>query len=148
MVNGCSQLLLTPEVFPSSPLKAMVVGKQIGLSYWVSATFQGQTLKLRGIPQNLLGSESIDQTTYLGNSLEYHPRTNGYVVIVTMVVVPFRIGLWDPFQMAELYGLYMGVTNPRDPITLPDDDWGVQSPPKCKVFRFHCHSHTVIGSLG
>ena len=23
---------------------------------------------------------------------------------------------------------------PRDPITLSDDDWGVQSLPKCKVF--------------
>ena len=26
---------------------------------------------------------------------------------------------------------------PRDPITLSEDDWGVQSPPKRKVFRFH-----------
>ena len=50
---------------------------------------------------------------------------------------------------------------PRDPITLSEDDWGVQSPPKrkvfrlgCtitpkrKVFRFHCHYQKVIGSLG
>ncbi len=29
---------------------------------------------------------------------------------------------------------------PRDPITLSDDDWGVQSPPKRKVSRFHYHS--------
>ena len=28
------------------------------------------------------------------------------------------------------------------------DDWGVQSPPECKVFRFHYHSQKVIGSLG
>ncbi len=28
---------------------------------------------------------------------------------------------------------------PRDPITLSKDDWGVQSPPKRKVFRFHYH---------
>ena len=40
------------------------------------------------------------------------------------------------------------VTVPRDPITLSDDDWGVQSPPKRKVFRFHYHSQKVIGSLG
>ena len=40
------------------------------------------------------------------------------------------------------------VRNPRDPITLSDDDWGVQSPPKCKVFRLHYHSQKVIGSLG
>ena len=26
---------------------------------------------------------------------------------------------------------------PRDPITLSEDDRGVQSPPKRKVFRFH-----------
>ncbi len=37
---------------------------------------------------------------------------------------------------------------PRDPITLSEDNWGVQSPPKCKVFRFHYHSQKVIGSLG
>ena len=37
---------------------------------------------------------------------------------------------------------------PRDPITLSEDDWGVQSPPKRKVFRFHYHSQKVIGSLG
>ena len=29
-----------------------------------------------------------------------------------------------------------------------DDDWGVQSPPKFRVFRFHYHSQKVIGSLG
>ena len=28
-------------------------------------------------------------------------------------------------------------TFPRDPITLSEDDWGVQSPPKRKAFRFH-----------
>ena len=38
--------------------------------------------------------------------------------------------------------------NPRYPITLSDDDWGVQSPPKRKVFMFHYHSQKVIGSLG
>ena len=37
---------------------------------------------------------------------------------------------------------------PKDPITLSEDDWGVQSPPKCKVFWFHYHSQKVIGSLG
>ena len=26
---------------------------------------------------------------------------------------------------------------PRDPITLSNDDWGVKSPPKRKVFWFH-----------
>ncbi len=39
---------------------------------------------------------------------------------------------------------------PRDPITLSEDNWGVQSPPKRKVFRFH---ETILsfgepGSLG
>ena len=37
---------------------------------------------------------------------------------------------------------------PTNPITLSEDDWGVQSPPKRKVFRFHYHSQKVIGSLG
>ena len=37
---------------------------------------------------------------------------------------------------------------PTDPITLSVDDWGVQSPPKCEVFRFVYHSQKVIGSLG
>ena len=37
---------------------------------------------------------------------------------------------------------------PRDPINLSEDDWGVQSPPKRKVFRFHYYSQKVIGSLG
>ena len=37
---------------------------------------------------------------------------------------------------------------PRDPITLSDDDWGVQSTPKRIVFRFHYHCQKVIGSLG
>ena len=37
-----------------------------------------------------------------------------------VIVSPLRIGLWDPFQMAELHGLYMGViltteTNWDDP---------------------------------
>ena len=32
----------------------------------------------------------------------------------------------------------------RDPITLSEDDWGAQSPPKRKVFRFH----KAIGCLG
>ena len=36
---------------------------------------------------------------------------------------------------------------PKDPITLSEDDWGVQSPPKRIVFRFHYHSQKVIGSL-
>ena len=34
-----------------------------------------------------------------------------------------------PFTIIDIF--------PRDPITLSDDDWGVQSPPKRKVFRFH-----------
>ena len=38
-------------------------------------------------------------------------------------------------------------TSPRDPITLSEDDWGVQSPPKRIVFWFHYHSQKVIGSL-
>ena len=40
--------------------------------------------------------------------------------------------------------------NPRHPVILSDNDWGVQSPPKCIVFnyRLHCHSQKVIGSLG
>ncbi len=30
----------------------------------------------------------------------------GRVVTITMVIIsPLRIGLWDPFQMAELHGL-------------------------------------------
>ena len=30
----------------------------------------------------------------------------GLVRLITMVIVsPVRIGLWDPFQMAEIYGL-------------------------------------------
>ena len=28
-----------------------------------------------------------------------------------VIVSPQDLGLWDPFQMAELYGLSMGVTN-------------------------------------
>ena len=36
---------------------------------------------------------------------------------------------------------------PRDPITLSDDDWGVQSPPQQDIFSFHYHSQKVIGSL-
>ena len=31
----------------------------------------------------------------------------------------------------------------RHPITLSEDVRGVQSPPKNKVFRFHCHSEKV-----
>ena len=37
---------------------------------------------------------------------------------------------------------------PRNPVIASDDDWGAQSPPKSKVFRFHYHSEKVIGSLG
>ena len=45
---------------------------------------------------------------------------------------------------------FQGFFYPRDPITLSDDDWGVQSPPKRKVFRFY---ETILsfgepGSLG
>ena len=41
---------------------------------------------------------------------------------------------------------FLDVINVRckDPITLSEDDWGVQPPPKRKVFRFH----KVIGCLG
>ena len=39
-------------------------------------------------------------------------------------------------------------SNPRHPVILSADDWGVQSPPKRIVFRFHYHSQKVIGSLG
>ena len=38
------------------------------------------------------------------------------------------------------------VTQKMCELTFPDDDWGVQSPPKNKVFRFHDHSQKVIGS--
>ena len=33
--------------------------------------------------------------------------------LITMALgtVPFSVGLWDPFQMAELHGLHMGSTN-------------------------------------
>ena len=40
------------------------------------------------------------------------------------------------------------IFSPRHPVMFSDDDWGVQSPPKCMVFRFHYHSQKVIGSLG
>ena len=32
------------------------------------------------------------------------------------------------------------ITYPRNPVIFSDDDWGVQSPPKRIVFRFHYHS--------
>ena len=37
-----------------------------------------------------------------------------------------------------------GITHicPRDPITMSEDDWGVQSSPKRTVFRFHYHYHS------
>ena len=35
---------------------------------------------------------------------------------------------------------------PWDPITMSEDDWGVQPPPKRNVFRFHYHFH-VIGYI-
>ena len=41
-------------------------------------------------------------------------------------------------------GFLFAMTIPRDPMTtLSEDDWGVQSPPKRKVFRFHYHSQKV-----
>ena len=46
-----------------------------------------------------------------------------------------------PFFLCRL--LVVEERDPRDPITLSDDDWGVHSPPKRKVFRFHYHSHKV-----
>ena len=45
-------------------------------------------------------------------------------------------------------------TSTGHPIILPDNDWGVQSPPNRNVFRFMFHNHSqarisqVIGSLG
>ena len=39
-------------------------------------------------------------------------------------------------------------TNPRNPLLLSENGWGVQSPPKRKVFRFHHHSEKVISFLG
>ena len=43
-----------------------------------------------------------------GVYFEDHPRT--CKCLITMVIVsPLRIGLWDPFQRADIYGLYMGV---------------------------------------
>ena len=48
----------------------------------------------------------------------------------------------------KIYWQHVVSRIPRDPITLSVDDWGVQSPSKRKVFRFHYHSQKVIGSLG
>ena len=52
----------------------------------------------------------------------------------------------------EIDGLRMYLkspkSGPRNPVIFSDDDWGVQSPPKCIVFSFHYHSQKVIGSLG
>ena len=43
------------------------------------------------------------------NRLEVHPMTDAFVVIV--ITSPIPGGLWDPGpKMAELNGLYMGVT--------------------------------------
>ena len=52
--------------------------------------------------------------------LEDHPGTCKW--LITMVsCCPLRIGLWDPFQMAKIHGLYMGVilTTYRDAPSSP-----------------------------
>ncbi len=66
--------------------------------------------------------------------------------------------LWGPYkwpykwvdQLLLLDGIKVGtfcVSLGINRHIFSDDDLGVQSPPKCMVFRFHCHSQ-VIGSLG
>ena len=58
----------------------------------------------------------------LGVVEKHHPNHSGYEILyledhpmtckwlITMVIVsPQDLGLWDPFQMAELHGLWMGV---------------------------------------
>ena len=56
----------------------------------------------------------------------------------------------DLFSGGELMLVSVKIKFPWDPITLLEDDWGVQSPPKSQEFRFH---ETILsfgepGSLG
>ena len=54
----------------------------------------------------LLGAAERNTTKFIEFGelcLEYHPSTRK--CLITMVIVsPLRIGLWDPFQMAEVHG--------------------------------------------
>ena len=61
------------------------------------------------------------------------------------------VGLHVFFWGGMVEGKCIISTKPRDPMTLSEDDWRVQSPSKSKVFnvfKFHYPSQKVIGSLG
>ena len=45
------------------------------------------------------------------------------------------------------HSLQSYIPNPRNPITWSEDDWGVRSPPKRKVFHYHSQK-VEPGSLG
>ena len=55
---------------------------------------------------------------------------------------------FDPFYGKMPKNARTRTIIPRHPVIFSDDTWGVQSPPKSIVFRFHYDSQNVIGSLG
>ena len=65
------------------------------VEFFVQPNPEGTGSKERVLQKNILN---------LGDYLEDHPTTCKW--LITMVIVsPLRIGLWDPFQKAELHGL-------------------------------------------
>ena len=73
------------------------------------------------------------------------------------IPLSFPAKVWDSSEIRYKNKIYPDVSNvlsksnlssARNPVIFSDDNWGVQSPPKCMVFRSHYHSWGVIGSPG
>ena len=59
-----------------------------------------------------------------------HERNNGAGKSFCFMSLEPRLVLGDGCGFLLRYRMYMYIFDPRDPITLSDDDWGVQSPPQ------------------
>ena len=49
---------------------------------------------------------------------------------ISLTILYSEDGIFRPSILLDPEGLNIPPTNPRDPITLSEDDWGLQSPPQ------------------
>ena len=102
-----SDFVFLIEEFPPWPRKA-------------SAALDGRTSKASAVVLQRSSARSHHNlhNLHLDENQQKHRENNGWRSRMLRILVEdhpntwirgLRIGLWDPFQMAELHGLYMGV---------------------------------------
>ena len=72
-------------------------------SWFINSPFPTNVFSLNSMLQPAVTLETLEKLVNNMGFLEDHPRTDGYVVDNHGDPVrPLRIGLWDPFQMADI----------------------------------------------